>query len=452
VGPKYKRPLTTTPEKFEDFGVAEASSQLVAEPTDLAKWWTTFNDPQLNSLIDRAIRANLDLKIANQRVREARAARGMVAGELWPQIDATASYTRRRESQTVAVVGGGDELYQLGFDARWELDLFGGNRRAWQAARAEVEAFAERQRDVLVTLLGEVATTYIDLRGYQTRLRIANDNLKAQSAAVEIAKARLNAGVASELDVSQAKALLATTKAQVPLIERLLRASAHRLAVLIGQSPLSLNTEFAESAPIPAVPERIATGLPADLLRRRPDVRAAERDLAAATAKIGVAKGEYFPRISLLGGFGFQSPDTDNLLAADSRFWSVGPALRWPIFAAGRIRAGVKVKDSRQKQAMVRYEKTVLIALEDTENAIVTFLNEQIRRRHLAEAVTATRRALELAQDRYLNGLADFLNVVDAQRSLYSIEDQWIQSERTVSVALVALYKALGGGWETERL
>jgi NodT family efflux transporter outer membrane factor (OMF) lipoprotein len=343
-----------------------------------------------------------------------------------------------------------NNVYQAGFDASWEIDVFGGTRRATESAKAQVAAAQFGERETLVTLLGEVARNYVDARGYQRRLEIARDNIRAQEQSLAIVQNRFTNGLTSDLDVQQANTVLATTRAVVPQLETALAASIHRLGVLLGQPPGALQTELATVAPIPAAPPVVPVGLPSELLLRRPDVAMAERQLAAATANIGVARSDLFPKFYLTGIAGFEGTSADDWFNSGSRFWSFGPAVQWRIFDAGRIRANIQVQNARQEQALANYENTALSAFEDVENSLVAYAKEQVRRRSLEDAVTSSQESLRLANQLYANGLSNFINVLDAERSLYQAQDQLVQSERTVSTDLISLYKALGGGWETE--
>ncbi|MBI2472838.1 MAG: efflux transporter outer membrane subunit [Planctomycetes bacterium] len=449
VGPNYNPPKVSVPESW-----SELQQKGEAKPVSTVQWWKTFNDPVLDSLITRAAKSNLDLRVAEARVREARFQSGVVVADLWPSVDTSASYSRSRRSQGISTIPPSAKLkrnlYQTGFDASWEIDLFGGKRRAIEAARADIDAAEENQRDVLITLLAEVARNYIEVRGSQRKLEIVRKNIKVQQETVEITRARYKAGLSSELDAIQAEALLATTQSQIPLLENSMKQAIHRIGILLGQAPGALSTELTKEKPIPSTPAAVPVGLPSDLLRRRPDVRRAERELAAVTARIGVATADLFPKFSLTGDFGLQTENLNAFSLVHSRFWSIGPTVRWPIFEAGRIRANIKVQNARQEQSLLSYEKAVLASLEDVENAIVAYNTEYVRRQNLSEAVDANRRAVELASELFTKGLVNFLNVLDAERSLYKAEDDLTQSERTVSLNLVILYKALGGGWETE--
>ncbi len=457
VGPDYSTPPTTTPEDFGRLNdQPQGPSRAVAGPADLAQWWSRLNDPELDALIDRAIASNLDLKLATSRVREARAVRGFVASAQYPTVDATAGYTRSRESENVGPNqlapqnGDGQDLFQVGFDAGWELDVFGGVRRAVEAADADVQAAEEGRRDVLVTLIAEVARSYVEVRTFQRRLDIARRNVKASQDSVDLSNARFLAGLTGELDVAQARALLQTRLSQIPPLEIGAAVFLHRLGVLLGAEPLALRAELTAVTPIPATPAEVPVGLPSELLRRRPDIRRAERQLAAATARVGAATADLYPRFALTGAFVLQSDQIGTLFDMNSRAWGFTPSMRWNLFDAGRVRSNIAVKDALTEQALTVYEQTVLNSLEETENALVSFAQEQSRRESLTKAVEANTRAVDLANQLYSSGLKDFLNVLASQQQLFESEDQLAQSDRAVTSSLIALYKALGGGWEHE--
>lgn len=451
VGPDYRAPSTAARADW-----TEAPSRgTTSSPPQVTQWWKIFGDPELDSLVERAVEANHDLRVAEGRLREARALRTGAISDLGPAVSASGSYASERCSENLPMCAASNgqprvDLYDAHFDASWEIDIFGGKRRAVESATAEVAAIAEDRRDVLVRVLAEVARNYVDVRGLQQRVAIARKNIQAQSEAVEITRARFTAGLTSELDVKQAEALLATTQSQVPTLETALKQAVHRLGVLLGREPGALIAELFNERPIPAVPATVAVGLPSELLRRRPDVRRAERQLAAATANIGVETAELFPKFSLLGSGGFQSVNAGDWLSAGSRYWSVGPTMTWRVLDFGRIRARINAANARQEQALAAYEKTVLTSFEDVENALVAYANEQARMDSLKASVSANRQAVELARELYTKGLGDFLAVLDAERSLYQAEDQLADSQQTVTQNLVALYKALGGGWEEE--
>lgn len=470
VGPDYTPPQTPMPESFSS-DPGSATTRPTTQPVAVDRWWTTFNDPRLDRLVADAIGANLDLRLAEARIREARAARGIVSADRWPTVNSGGTLRRSRSSENIGFetdqfsgaaagapagsvpdfgIGQARDLWQLGLDARWELDLFGRVRRSVEAADADIAATAEWRNGVLVSLQAEVALNYIELRGAQAELAITRKNLASQEDTAELMRVRQRAGLTGELDVVRAEAQVATTAALVPGQEARIRRAIHRLGVLTGRQPAALTEELLKDAPLPPSPAAVPVGLPSDLLRRRPDIRRAERQLAAATARIGVATAELFPRFSLTGGAGLQSDRGGNLASWESRYWSIAPGITWPIFDAGRIRAQVRVQNARQEQALVQYEQAVLAALEDVENAIVAYAADQRRRASLARAVQSNARAVELARDLHARGLVDFLNVLEAQRALLVAEDALVRAEASLAGDLIALFKAMGGGWEVE--
>jgi NodT family efflux transporter outer membrane factor (OMF) lipoprotein len=468
VGPNYQTPPTTMPSTWSELSAGIPATQPATVPAtqpisgpttqslELTEWWTTFNDPLLNKLVAKAVQSNNDLKIAAARVREARAQWRVVLGSELPNVNAVGNYQRLRPSANSAsgaslnAAGASlnQDLWQAGFDATWELDVFGGVRRQLESATDQIEATQANLHDVLVTLVSEVAANYVDLRGVQQQIEINQNNVKAQQQSLELTRARFQAGLTGELDVVRAQAQVSGTQAVLPSLEAAVRADIHRLSVLTGQQPQVLSDELTKSAAIPTIPPSVPVGLPSDLLRRRPDIRRAERQLAAATANIGVATADLFPRFSLTGGFGLQSNKFKTLGNWDSRFWNIGPGVTFPLIDRGQIRANIRVQNARQEQAVAAYENTILLALEEVEDSLVGYAKEQIRRQILADAVKANRRAVELANELYSKGLTDFLTVLEAERTLYAAEIQLSQSERAVSTDLVSLYKALGGGWE----
>lgn len=454
VGPNYQRPAMNTPGAWSET-LAGGETNRAASLTD---WWKQFNDPELNSLVDRAAESNLDLQIAAARVYEARAQYGYAVADFFPTVNASGSYAQVQTSHHEPVLGSipipgnvpfNDNVYQAGFDASWEIDVFGGTRRKAEGARAQVQAAEFDQRSAMVTLVSEVARNYLDLRGYQSRLAVVNENIESQEKALAITQDRFNKGLSSDLDVEQANTLLATTEAETPTLEEQREACIHRLEVLLGQQPGTLQVELSRTGAIPTTPPAVPVGLPSDLLLRRPDVASAERQLAAATADIGVAKADLFPKFYLTGLGGFESISASDWFSSGSKFWSFGPTVQWQIFDAGRVRANIKVHTARQAQALATYEKVVLTAFEEVDNNLVNYANEQVRRRSLEDAVASSQRSVDLANKLYANGLTGFLNVLDAERSLYQAQDALVESDRAVSVNLVALYKSLGGGWET---
>jgi NodT family efflux transporter outer membrane factor (OMF) lipoprotein len=416
------------------------------DPQALAAWWTTLNDPELSSLIDRAVLGNLDLKKALARVREARARRGMAKADLFPTLDATGSATWSRSSKDTGT-GKTSDLYAASFDAGWELDIFGGVRRSVEAAEADLRTGHEGLRDVLVSLLAEVALNYVEVRTFQTRLTVAEANLEAQNETYQLTLWRYQAGLSDELAVQQARYNLENTRSQIPTLRTGLEEAMNRIAVLLGEQPGKIHEEVKKQVPIPVTPLKVAVGVPADLLRRRPDVRRAESQLAAQTARVGVATADLYPKFTLSGSIGLEALSMSNL--SSSGIWSLsgGPGITWAIFKAGAIRQNIEVQSALEEQYFIAYEAAVLSALEEIENALVAYAEEQQRRQSLSEATQAAQKAVELAQHKYQAGLTDFSNVLDAQRSLLSFQDQLAQSNGTVTSNLVRLYKAVGGGW-----
>ena len=447
VGPDYV-PMEIKSAKTWYSDLDGGLTNKTASPTNLAIWWGTLNDPVLSSLIDRAVANNLDLKEARARVRESRARSGISRADLFPAIDATGSVTKSRSSENK---GGGDEinLYSAGFDAGWELDVFGGLRRSIEASDADLQASAEDLNNVLVSLLAEVALNYVDTRTYQTRLAVANASLDAQQEAYGLIQSRYQAGLSDELAVQQARYNLENTRSQIPALRTGLEATLNRLAILLGQTPGAVHAELKEHKPIPVTPLEVAVGVPADTLRHRPDIRMAERELAAQTARVGVATADLYSKFTLTGTIGLESVSSTDFIAAASHIWRIGPGFSWNIFDAGAIRQNIKVQSALQEQALIQYEATLLGALEEVENALIAYVEEQQRRKTLKAGKDAAQQATQLARDQYQAGLVDFSNVLDAQRTLLSFEDNLAQSDGAVTSNLVRLYKALGGGWTT---
>jgi NodT family efflux transporter outer membrane factor (OMF) lipoprotein len=454
VGPDYQRPEVATPGAFTSLP-ADASGLSVAPvagPADAARWWERLNDPVLSSLVRRGIESNLDLAAARARIREARALVGVAGAGSRATLDASGAYSRSRQSENTTsgrfIPSEERDLFQYGFDAAWEIDLFGRVRREVEAARADLEAAEAGYADTAITLVAEVVRNYIELRVTQERLAIARESVRIEEELLALTTSRFEAGLTSELDVAQSRAQAARRRSQVPPLLAAERMSLHRLAVLLGEDPSALIAELSEPAPVPTPPTSVAVGIPSDLLRRRPDVRRAERELAAATARIGVARGDLFPRFNIAAALGLQAEHVSDLGSLDSRYWSVTPGVRWPILSGGRVRANIGVRTARQEQALSAYTASILLALEDTENALTTLVHAQRQREALDESHRASARAVELARDLNRSGLADFQRVLESQRSLYEARDALAVTDQQVLNGVVALYKALGGGWE----
>jgi outer membrane protein, multidrug efflux system len=480
VGPNYKPPATTMPVGYMLHATTlptTASTQptVAPPPANLVGWWRSFNDPILNDLIVRAVHANLDLRIATARLRQARAQYGITSSALYPEVDFDPSYTRQRVSGngpnniafpsvlhgntdtfpvtpvTTTIPGGGFNqtynLFQVGFDATWELDVFGGERRAIESANDDIQAAWQNRNDVLLSLLAETARNYIEYRALQRRLDLTHQNITSEQQSIDVSTARFKAGLTSNLDVVRAEAEATTTTAQLPALTGQMQGSLETLAVTLGTDAQALQEELGGVQPIPVGSPEVPLGLPSDLLRRRPDIRQAERQLASATAQIGVATADYFPKFTLTGTLGLQSEHFKSIGNFNSRYWSVGPSVSWPIFDAGRIHSNVVLQKAITEEKYANYQKTVLQALSDVETALSSYENERQRRVQLALSADALQRALNLATQLYKQGVGEFLDVLDAQRSLFAAQDALAQSDQMVSSDLVSLYKALGGGW-----
>lgn len=442
----YDAPAPNAPAAWAEAASAAGTSPPVAE------WWREFHDATLDALVARALAQNLDLALARARVLEARAVRDAADGGDALRVDGTAGYTRARRSANEQPAFGPREsdLWRAGFDARWELDLFGRNDAQVAAAEAGVDAAVEAQRDAAVVLLGELARNYVELRGAQQSLAVARANLASQRDTAELTNARFQAGIASELDLERARAQASNTEAQLPAFDAAVRTSAHRIAILLGEEPGARLAELADaSGSVPPAPEVIATGLPADLLRRRSDVRRAERELARECALGAAARAELYPRLSLGATWGQRANHGADLFDSASNSWSFGPSLVLPLFEGGVLRANVRAQDARAEQALVRWQQAVLRAQAEVADAITLLSRERERNVSLANALVSQRRSVALANDLFTRGLVDFFQVLDAQRAQFQIESDLAQSTTRAATSAVALYKALGGGWET---
>jgi len=444
VGPDFRPPQQPMPARWSGPSTQPSTRPATRPASDLAVWWTTFNDPTLNSLIQRALAENLDLKLAESRIVQARAARVGTAAPLWPGVDTSASAKRLQGAGSSQ----SHPLFLAGFDASWELDAFGGTRRSVEAADAEIEAAVEDRRDTLVSLVAEVGLNYAELRSTQRQVTISTKTLEAQRRTAAVTRKKFEGGIASKLDVVNAEAEAATTLAAIPAFQSAARQTIYQLALLLGVAPNELEEELSSPAPdLRNLPE-IPAGIPTDLLQRRPDIRRSEAQLHAATARTGAATADLFPRFSLTGSFGYQSNALQSLFDHDRQFWGVGPAVSWPLFDAGKIRANISVHDALQEQALLRYRKTVLTAIRDVQTALAICAAEHERRQALLQSLDYNRQAFELATLRYTNGEAEFLNVLVVQRFLFSAELALANSDRALAAGLVSLYKALGGGWD----
>jgi NodT family efflux transporter outer membrane factor (OMF) lipoprotein len=459
VGPDYVTPTAPEPEKW----LASGSPKIRSQEGKFSSWWTVFNDPALNKLIQAASQQNLTLQIAGLRIYEARAQLGIAFGFQFPQTQqGLGSASLNQVSKNAPNAASADRYYSnfdVGLDAAWELDIWGKFRRAVQTGVANLEASIANYDDILVSLTAEVARTFIVLRTSEERLGVARQNVKIQQKSLDIAEVRFKAGAVTELDVSQANALLRSTQSSIPGFETDIRQAKNALAILLGKLPGEIDAMLGGPGLIPKIPAEVAVGIPANLLRRRPDIRFAERQLAAQSAQIGFAKADLYPHFSLFGSLGFQtSGNTDSrsnnaqfsdLLKTDSITYSTGGGFNWDLFNYGRITNRVRVQDARFQELAVNYEDTVIRAVQETEDAMVGFLNSQKAVSYLADAVKSSKRSVDLSLIQYREGLVDYQRVLDTQRDLANQEDNLVFTAGSVGTNLVALYRALGGGWES---
>jgi outer membrane protein, multidrug efflux system len=455
VGPDYRAPVVPVPKQWHESAAAAKQGQ----PD---KWWQTFNDNELNQLMTEAIAANLDLKQALLRVSDARAQRTATIAAGLPSISARNTTSRRfnnssSPSQSGGATSGGGfgigsqhiNIFQLGFDAQWELDFFGGVRRAIEAADATVESEAENSRDVLVTLLGDVARNYIELRSNQQLADITRKNLAAQRETQMLTEIRQQSGLASMLEVAQAQAQADTTEAALPNYEALVDQSIHALGVLLGHEPGALARRLERQSTLPTVSDNVIPDLPSELLKRRPDIRRAERQLAIANASVGVATAELYPKVNLAAFLGLQNTTITDFTPL-GKSWSAASTLTMPIFNWGKLNANIKSKKTQFEQAFLTYQSTVLTAFQEVEDTLIAYRKEQERQQALLKATAANQIAVQLAKERYEKGLTGFIDVLQSQLALYQSESLLVTSNTKISSNLVALYKALGGGWQTE--
>ena len=446
VGPDYSEPQLAVPAGWSAGTGTDAMDAVL-----LARWWHGFGDPVLDRLVADALAANLDLAQARARLREARARRGVAGAALAPSVDASLSGSRSRSSGQSGS-GSTRELYSAGFDASWELDVFGGVRRSVEAAQADLEASVESLSDTRVSLAAEVALNYIDLRTAEQRLAIAEESIASRGENHQIIRWRQQAGLVSELDLAQATTDLESTRAVLPPLRTAVTEAKNRLAVLLGRNPGELESLVHADRPIPLAAAEIVAAIPADTLRQRPDVRAAERRLAAQTARLGEAEAARYPSFRLSGSLGLEALELDALADRGANTHSLFGGITAPVFNAGRIAANIEIQDALVEQARLAYRAAVLAALEEVENALTAVANTDARRAKLAEAAAAARTTLAIAEYRYASGLADFLSVLDAQRTQLSLDEQLAGSTGELARAQIRLYKALGGGWSTEPL
>ena len=458
VGPDFVKPDTP----LEDVWTQQEDPSIKTDVADYREWWTVFNDPALNTLIEKAYQQNLDLEVAGLRILEARAQLGISTGSLYPQTQqASAGATMNRFSENSPLTGPLDNFnynYSLGFDAAWELDFWGRFRRGVESANASLYSALANYDDLLVSLIAEVARTYIQIRTFEQRIAFAKQNIHFQEESQRIATARYEGGETSELDVTQATSLLKQTEATVPNFEAGLRQTKNALAILLGIPPIEVQAILGPTNPIPTPPLGVTVGIPAELLQRRPDIRRAEFQASAQSARIGIAKSDLFPSIALTGSFSFVTSDKGgrsannadfvDLFASSSILYSVGPQVQWPILNYGRIKNDVRAQDARFQQFLVEYRNTVLRALQEVEDGMVGFLKAKEERAFLSESVKQYERSVELSMLRYTEGLSTYQSVIDSQRFLTQQQDRLASATGAVATNLIATYKALGGGWE----
>jgi len=445
VGPKFVKPETPVDATFDKGRESSYSSA-----DTIADWWHRFNDPKLNSIIDRALANNLDLRIAASRVDEARALARAEYFNFFPTVTSDASYVNQRSSISQSLGRErNSESYDAGFQASWELDLWGRVRRSNWAAWADAESAEALRQDTLVAIASEVARVYLDLRGTQNQLAVRQRNAQNQRETLKLTESLLQGGRGTELDTSRARAQLNSTLAAIPLIENVISQDINRLAVLSGLQPSALKNELIKAKPMPPLPSLVRIGDPASLLRRRRDIRSAEQDLAAATHRVGVATADLFPRVIFNGRMGLQADSLSGLGNSGAVAGNFGPSISWAAFDIGRVRALIQANNARMNGRLANYEKTVLNALEETENSLMSFGRQKARRDYLRQASLDSEKAAGLARERYQNGVADFLTVLDAERVLLEAQSLQAESETTTATSIVAIYKALGGGWES---
>ncbi|MGK0187188.1 MAG: NodT family efflux transporter outer membrane factor (OMF) lipoprotein [Verrucomicrobiales bacterium] len=450
VGPNFQTPKETAPGKW-----ASSQADLYETSPVRADWWRSFNDPQLTKVVEAAARSNKDLDQAAARVREARALRQVTASSLFPNIGASASTIKETISDYGRIPAGAipalakrRDVFETGFDASWELDVFGGNRRKIEAADARLAGVEHAERATRLSILAETARNYLELRGAQRQLAIVDANLALQQRTLNLTKDKLRVGTGTELEVARAEGQLRATEARMPNLNAEIAAGAYRLSILTGQPPATLLDDLVKRKPLPAPPDIVPVGLPSDLLRRRPDIRRAERELAAATADVGVAVADLFPKFSLTGAAGVEALHFSDLFQSGSATSRLGPQIRWPIFQSGKIRANIKASEARADAAIAAYEQTVLTALGETETTLERYGRELQTRRKLQAAVAANQRAVELSTQRFESGAGTLFEVIDAEARVLAIETELVESETAIVVKLATLYKALGGGWK----
>jgi len=450
VGPDHEQPEVVVADQWHQ----DLVEGLVAGEADYETWWKALEDPQLDVLIIRASQNNLDLKLAYARIAEARAQLGITKGERFPDLDGFGSAQRRRSSEGISAAvpppqKRPDTFSSIGVEAIWELDLWGRVRRSVESAEANYEASLENYRDVMVVLYADIGSNYVLLRTLQERLRLAHANVESQRGTLKIVTARHRAELTPLLDVRQAELNLATTESAIPALQAAIVQTINRLGVLLGEQPGVLHAELLDIAPIPGPPASVAAGIPADLVRRRPDVRLAERNLAAQNARIGVATAALYPNFFIAGDFSYMT-SAGSLFDSGNQSWSLGPFFSWNLFDGGRVRGAIDIEEARTEQLLAVYEQTVLRALQDVDDSLVGFAEERKRLAALQRSEIAAVDATQLVNDLYKRGLTNFQNVLDTERSLFGQQDLLAESKGNVMLNLISIYRALGGGWAND--
>ncbi|EJN27760.1 efflux transporter, outer membrane factor lipoprotein, NodT family [Pseudomonas sp. GM78] len=453
VGPDFQKPQTQQIAEWSK--PANAAASQASTDTMNEHWWQVFNDPKLSALTQRALSDNLDLKLASSRLQQSRAVRQVITADRYPNSAATGSYARKRNSGKGLSDPSGHNgnsafnLWDAGFSASWELDFWGRVRRETEAADASLEVAENDRRDVLLSVLAETAQDYIQLRGVQNTRAVTEQNLDVARHSLKLSQLRLADGVATDLDVAEAAAQVAAIESRLPALEQRQAQLINALSLLMGEPPQALAAELSTDAPVPQTPRQVAIGLPSQLAERRPDIRQAEARLHAATASIGVAKGDFYPRITLSGSVGSQAMQLGDFGSWGSRTFGIGPQFSLPLFDGGRLRGVLNLREAQQQEAAIAYQQTVLRAWHEIDDQLSAYNASQLRRDSLAEAVRQNRIALQTAQQQYVEGVVDFVNVLTVQGALLATQEQWVESSTGVSLAAVGLYKALGGGWES---
>ena len=463
AGPRYRVPKPDEPAEFaaHKHDPNAAGPILAAEtPVDLAIWWRSLNDPELNSLVERAVKSNLDIEMALDRLQQARSYEAVVLGYALPEVDASGAaakgtgsdLTKGRAGQALRSADTGTGLQHIntivGFDAVWELDLFGKFRREFEAVRAETDAARAARSEVLTEVIADVVRAYVDLRGLQVRAGILHHASDVMRESLRIVNIRYERGITNELDVALARRELATLEGQIAPVEAEAKAAQYTLAVLVGEYPENLLDELSKPDLVPTMPAAAAPGVPVDLLKRRPDIQQAERELAAATARIGVATADLFPDVTVSASIGSQGQGLGTLPNVGKHIWSFGPGAIWPLLDFGALDAKVEVADFAAKASLANYRKTIINAVRQVDSSLDAYEAQEQRMQQLTDAMSAGQRALDLATARYDRGLTDFLNVVDAEREFYELQEQFAEAQVSQGEQFVQLYKSLGGGWQ----